>query len=121
MTPSFILSEAVGARGVPSLGSFYSLYYTIEYPVLTFNVAPCNTYFTERSAPTHQNIRFIFSYSNVSAHRTRTEPRIEGILSFDAGLAPLDRFTHKTGIERISRTGHDLRCGVYGSPKNRGL
>ena len=60
VTPSFILSEATGARGVPSLGSFYGLYYTREYPVLTFNVAPCNTYFTERSAPTHQNIRFIF-------------------------------------------------------------
>lgn len=98
MTPSFILSEATGARGVPSLGSFYGLYYTIEYPVLTFNVALCNTYLTERSTPLHQNIRFIF----LALGSPRTEPRIEGILSFDAGLAPLDRFTHKTGIERIA-------------------
>lgn len=116
MTPSFILSEAAGARGTPSLGSFYSLYYTIEYPVLTFNVALCNTYFTERSTPMHQNIRFIF----LALGSPRTEPRIEGILSFEAGFVSLERLTHKTGIERISRTGHDLRRGVYGIPKFRG-
>lgn len=113
MTPSFILSEATGARGTPSLGSFYSLYYTIEYPVLTFNVALCNTYFTERSTPMHQNIRFIF----LALGSPRTEPRIEGILSFEAGFVSLERLTHKTGIERISRTGHDLRRGVYGIPQ----
>ena len=109
MTPSFILSEAKSARRI-ALGSFNSLYYTIEYPVSALNVSLDGTYFAYHDTSSHRNNRFILCPRLFTSGTT--EPRTGRIATSNAGLVSALPAHSQGRVEGEGRAGHDIQHGA---------
>ena len=84
-----------------ALGSFNSLYYTIEYPVSALNVSLDGTYFAYQSTSSHRNNRFILHPRLFTPDAIPQTPQCPAP---DVSLQPMRggrlsyRLTHKTGV-----------------------
>jgi len=92
-----------------ALGSFNSLYYTIEYPVSALNVSLNVTYFAYQSTSSHRNNRFIL-HPRLFTPDT-TEPRTERIATSVAGRVSLLPAHSQDRVQRGYRAGHDIQHG----------
>lgn len=83
-----------------ALGSFNSLYYTIEYPVSALNVSLSGTYFAYQSTSSHRNNRFILHPRLFTPDAT--EPRTGRIATTQCGASayPTGSLT-KPGSEKV--------------------
>ena len=110
-----------------ALGSFNSLYYTIEYPVSALNVSLNVTYFAYQSTSSHRNNRFILhprraqrslrlTVSTQSPLFARTpdttEPRTERIATSVARRVSLLPAHSQDRVQRGYRAGHDIQHGA---------
>lgn len=93
-----------------ALGSFNSLYYTIEYPVSALNVSLSGTYFAYQSTSSHRNNRFILHPRLFTPDAT--EPRTGRIATTNAGRVPILPAHSQNRVQRGYRAGHDIPHGV---------
>ncbi len=93
-----------------ALGSFNSLYYTIEYPVSALNVSLSGTYFAYLSTSSHRNNRFIL-HPRLFTPDT-TVPRTGRIATTNAGRGSLPPAHSQDRVQRGDRAGHDIQRGA---------
>ena len=100
-----------------ALGSFNSLYYTIEYPVSALNVSLDGTYFAYQSTSSHRNNRFILHPRLFTPDAIPQTPQCPAP---DVSLHPMRgeclpyRLTHKTGFREGTVQVMTSRTGLEG-------